>query len=173
MKNISILSILVLLCFSLSAQDWKFFSDTSITFTARYPSTWINKIKENKRVFFTSPAESENDNFRENVNVSVTYNDTFGTTLTIKDVIDPVLAGIKEKITNFNKENEQYFKWNNENTCELTYTGYPEKSEILVRIIQRFCFSKGRLFTVTYTSHSGNLSFKQTALKIMNSIVFK
>jgi hypothetical protein len=156
-----------------SAQEWKLFSDTTIEFTAKYPSSWTNKIKENKRVFFTSPAENENDNFRENINISVTYNKEFGSTITIKDIIAPVIESIKEKIPNFTKEDETYFTWNNVNTCELTYTGNPQNSESLVRMIQRFCFSKGRLFTVTYTSLANNIIHKQTAQKIINSIVFK
>jgi len=43
--------ILLLIPFSLLAQDWKTFDDTSVAFTAKYPSTWVNKIKDGKRVF--------------------------------------------------------------------------------------------------------------------------
>jgi len=53
-RTFYLLLILVLPCVS-NAQSWKIFADTGIAFTAKYPSSWVNKIKEEKRVFFYVP----------------------------------------------------------------------------------------------------------------------
>lgn len=173
MNRIYFLTILTFIHLTSSAQDWKLFSDTSIAFTAKYPSTWTNKIKENKRVFFTSPAESDNDTFFENVNISMTRNAAYGTELKIKDVIPAVLKELINTIDNFTKISERYFKWNTNDACELIYTGQPKNSDLQVKITQRFCFSEERLFTATYTSLTSNKISIQPAQEIMNSIIFK
>ncbi|MGB3008255.1 MAG: hypothetical protein WBC06_17200 [Chitinophagaceae bacterium] len=173
MNRLFLLTIMAFFSLATSAQEWKLFSDTSIAFTAQYPSTWTNKIKENKRVFFTSPAENDKDAFFENVNISMTRNAAYGTEIKINDVIPAVLNELTNTIDNFAKTTERYFKWNNNDACELIYTGQPKNSDLKVKITQRFCFSEGRLFTATYTSLVSNTVSIQTALKILNSIIFK
>ena len=172
MSRIHCFIILLLAPFSLLAQNWEVFNDTSFAFTAHYPPNWINKIKEGKRVFFTSPAESEKDNFFENVNISMTVNEAFGSSIKFKDVIPSVLETLSNTIDNFTKTTERYFLWNKSEACELIYTGNPKGSELEVKIIQWFGFSKGRLFTATYTSESSNTVYLQPAIKILKSIVF-
>lgn len=54
-----------------SAQTLKTFSNPTLPFTAKYPATWENKIKENNRVSFTSPLENAADTFRQNVNIGI------------------------------------------------------------------------------------------------------
>jgi hypothetical protein len=164
---------LLLLPFSLLAQEWKTFNDTAYDFTAKYPPEWVNKIKEGKRVFFTSPAESDKDVFFENVNISMTKNEAFGNGLVLKDVIPSVLEELTGAIDNFTKQTERYFKWNNSDACELIYTGSPKNSDLQVKITQWFCFSKGRLFTATYTSLVSNTVSIETAAKILKSISFR
>lgn len=66
--------LLLLLPVASYAQLLKTFNKPDILFTAKYPDNWVNKIKEGNRVFFTSPAESATDDFRQNINVSVTTN---------------------------------------------------------------------------------------------------
>jgi hypothetical protein len=46
-------------------------------------------------------------------------------------------------------------------------------SELKVKIIQWFCFSKGRLFTATYTAMASNTVYTAPALNILKSIVFR
>ncbi len=103
MYRLKFLLPLLLLPFSLLAQEWKTFNDTAYDFTAKYPPEWVNKIKEGKRVFFTSPAESDKDAFFENVNISMTKNETFGNGLLIKDAIPSVLEELAGAIDNFTK----------------------------------------------------------------------
>ncbi len=166
---------LLLLSFPLSllAQDWRIFKDTSCAFTAKYPPFWVNKIKEGKRVFFTSPSENENDDFLENVNISMTKNATYGTEIKIKDAVPSVLAELTNSLDDFSKTSERYFKWNNTDACEIIYTCKPKDSEMEIKITQWFCFSKQRLFTATYTAKSNNTVYQVPAENILNSIIFR
>ncbi len=155
------------------AQTWKTFKDSTILFTAKYPPTWVNKIKEGKRVFFTSPLESEQDNFAENINISVISNPQYGTTIKIRDAVPEVLETLKPAFTDFNLETQRFFKWNNVETCEIIYTGYNKQDEsIQVRITQWFCFYKTRLYTATYTAAAANTIYTEPARKILNSVIF-
>ncbi len=173
MNGIASFVLLLLLPFSLLAQEWKTFNDTSCSFTAKYPPAWVNKIKEGKRVFFTSPSENDNDVFFENVNISMSRNEAFGKETMIKESIPSVLQELAGAIDNFTKLTERYFKWNNSDACELIYTGQPKKSDMNVKITQWFCFSKGRLFTATYTALASNTVYTEPAMKILKSISFR
>lgn len=168
-----ILLIFILFPILSNAQEWKSFKDTTILFTAKYPSNWINKIKEGKRVFFTSPDESEKDDFYENVNINVTFNSDYGVKYKIADMFPAVTETLKASFTDFKSESQGNFKWNNTDAVEIVFSGYNKKSEQQrVRIIQWFCFYKGRLYTATFTSKADTEIHTETARKIMNSIVF-
>jgi hypothetical protein len=165
-------------CFTRSASqppaEWKSFADTAGMFTAQYPSTWKNKIKEGNRVFFTSPPENDKDSFFENVNISVTQNPAYGTSVKITDLFPLVTEQLKPAFRDFKSESQRFFKWNNMDACEIIYSGYNKMDESLrVRMTQWFCFYKTRLYTVTYTAVAGNTAYTETAKKIMSSIVFK
>lgn len=156
------------------AQDWKTFNQADILFTAKYPSTWINKIKEGKRVFFTSPAENDGDDFFQNINISVTTNPEYGTTLKVKDVIQDVVDKVKGSFNEFNEESRTSFKWNETDAFEITYTGNSKSDDALsVRITQRICFYKTRLYLLTYTALKNDDAHAATAKQIINTIKFK
>ncbi len=156
------------------AQEWKTFSRDSILFTAKYPENWVNKIKEGKRVFFTSPSEGTDDNFFENINISVNYNAEYGKSVKIKDVYASVTEELKKTLNEYTEESLQYFKWNNEDASELIYAGYSKSDASLkIRITQWFCFSNQNLYVATFTAHFNNNNHNAVAKKIMNSIVFK
>ncbi|MFZ1785803.1 MAG: hypothetical protein WAU23_11425 [Ferruginibacter sp.] len=156
------------------AQDWKIFTDTAGMFTASYPAIWDNKIKTGNRVFFTSPAEKEGDIFRQNVNISVSTNPEYGTSYTIKDVSADVLESVRKSFLSFNEESNTLITWNGIEACEITYTGYSKSDEqIWIRIKQRMCFYKTRLYLVTYVALAEEDVYKATAMKIINSIKFK
>lgn len=159
--------------FSVKAQSWKTFADTSVLFTAKYPSNWVNKIKENKRIFFTSPLENDKDLFAENINVSITKNPAYGSEIKITEIYPAVTDNLKPAFKEFALESQRYFKWNNTEACEIIYTGFNKIDEsIKVRMIQWFCFYKTRLYTVTYTSEAANNTYTADAKKIMAGIVF-
>ncbi len=154
--------------------DWKSFTDTAGYFTARYPANWVNKIKAGNRVFFTSPAESDTDNFYENINIGVTFDADFGVKYKIRDVYPDVIEQLKGNLNDFVLETQRYFNWNKTETCEIIYTGYSKQDESRkVRIKQWFCFYKMRLYTITYTSDASNTIYTEPATMIMNSIFIK
>jgi hypothetical protein len=166
--------LLLLLPLNVFAQSWKVFDQADILFTAKYPANWINKIKEGKRVFFTSPSESTDDAFAENINVSVSTDPSFGTSLKIKDVIQEVINNVKTTFDDFEEESRTELKWNGIDAYEITYTGNSKGADpTAVRITQRLCFYKTRLYLVTYTALKGGDNFAATAKQIINSIKFK
>jgi hypothetical protein len=166
--------LLLLLPLVSSAQDWKTFDQADILFTAKYPAGWVNKIKEGKRVFFTSPAESKTDVFFQNINISVTSNPEFGTTLKIKDFIQDIVDKVQSSFDAFKEESRASLKWNGLDAIEITYTGDTKSGDVLsVRITQRLCFYKTRLYLVTYTALKNDDVYAATAKQIINSIKFK
>ena len=155
-------------------QDWKLFTDTAGQFTAQYPATWTNKIKQGNRVFFTSPADSTGDNFLENINVSVSQKAGYGTQIKIKDLFPAVTGGIKKQFIDFTEEGLRYFKWNNADAAELIYSGHNKlDSSIKIRTTQWYCFYKSRLYIVTFVASFDNNAQNETAHKIMSGIIFK
>ncbi len=167
--------LLVLLLPLLSfGQDWKKFTDTAGNFTATYPSSWVNKIKQGNRVFFTSPSSGESDSFYENINIAVTYNKAYGGDTKIKDLFPDVVTQISGSFRDFKEESLRYFKWNNMNAAELIYSGYNKTDEsVKVRCTQWFCFYNSKLYLVTFVSDAGTDIHNKTAQKIMSSIIFK
>lgn len=166
--------ILPLVTASAAAQNWKTFSNDSILFTAKYPDNWVNKIKEGKRVFFTSPVENARDNFKENINVNVLQNEAFGTSITISEALNKMTAQLRTVIAEFTEESSRSFKWNGADAREIIYTGYSKNDLTLkARFTQWFCFYKKRLYTLTFTAAAGNTTHNATAKKIIESIQFK
>lgn len=155
-------------------EGWHSFTDTAGKFLAKYPPDWKNKIKEGNRVFFTSPADSAGDRFFENINIAVSQNPAYGTSVKIKDLFPSVMEKIEPAFREFKNEGQRFFKWNNTDAAEIIYSGYNKTDESLrVRMTQWFCFYKTRLYTVTYTAAAANSSHTATAAKIMGSIFFK
>ena len=173
MNRLLICLLLLLPAFSF-AQDWKTFDQADILFTAKYPANWINKIKEGKRVFFTSPSENDSDDFFQNINIAVTTNPKFGTTVKIKDVIQDIVDKVQGSFNEFNEEARNSYKWNGMDAFEITYTGNTKSGDATsVRITQRICFYKTRLYLLTYTALKSGDVFAATAKQIINTIKFK
>jgi hypothetical protein len=167
MKPIVIFTAIILLPLLSGAQTLKTFADTSILFSAKYPANWVNKIKEDKRVFFTSPSDDEN------VNIGVTKNPLFGTSVKVTSIYPAILEDLKSFFIELNEESHRFFKWNNTDACEIIYSGHYKQDETLnIRIIQWFCFYKTRLYTVTFTAEAAKNNHNAEALAIMKSIVF-
>jgi hypothetical protein len=174
MLRLAVLFVLSLPVVSASGQQWKNFYDTTIAFTAKYPPNWVNKIKEDKRVFFTSPADDAADTFFENVNIGVSQNPEFGVTLKIKDAVPSILENVESAFTEFKLETERYFTWNKSDACEIIYTGFIKTNpDLQLRMTQWFCFYKTRLYTVTFTALINTNLHTATARKIMTGIVFR
>lgn len=155
-------------------QEWKTFTDTAGKFTAKYPPTWINKVKEGNRIFFTSPPDNALDDFFENINITVTQRTGYGTEIKLKALFPAVTDAIKKQFTNFTEESLRFFKWNGMDAAELVYSGNNKLDEsIRIRTTQWYCFYKSRLYLVTFVADAYKISHNETARKIMTSIKFK
>ena len=167
-------TILILMIPSIAfTQEWKAFTDTSGKFTAKYPSTWINKIKQGNRVFFTSPADSDGDKFFENINISVTENPEFNSAK-VAELFPTVTNGLKKQFSEFKEESLRFFKWNNTDAAEIVYSGtVGNDTSVKVRSKQWYCFYKSRLYIATFVASADQSKHNETANKIMNSIIFK
>jgi len=172
--HLLLIAVAIIFTASIHAQQWKTFSNDTILFTAKYPGNWTNKIKEDKRIYFTSPLDNDKDDFTENVNIGVSFNDEFGTVLKIDDLAPSVLSEVGKIISDLKKESQRKFKWNNTDAIEIIYTGhsdsYPKER---VRFTQWLCFYKKRLYVATFSAVATVSKHNVTAKKIMESVVFK
>ena len=174
MRRSNFLLLIILFPLFSIGQNWKTFIDTAGKFTAQYPSNWVNKIKEGNRVFFTSPSDGDSDNFYENINISVSQKPGYGTGLRIRDLFPTVTEGLKKQFVKFKDEGLRYFMWNNIEAAEIIYSGTNKIDETLkIRTTQWYCFYKSRLYIATFVASENNHNHDATALKIMNSILFK
>jgi len=168
--------LLLLLCFFIGittaqAQTWIKFTDVEGKFTTKYPDNWEKKIKENNRVFFTSPKEDESDDFRQNVNISVTYSeDLVGSKL--RTLVPSVLKTIENKYDGYKFISGKYFKWNGVEAYEYNYSIKQSGLSFDAGITQWMSIREGSIYMVTYTAPVGPDDMRETALKIMRSIVF-
>ncbi len=175
MQRFVFILIIILLPFSVFSQDWKSFTDTAGMFTAKYPADWKNKIKANNRVFFTSPPQTETDDFFENININVSENDEYyGNGAKVDDLFPSTMDAIKEEFKEFTDEGTTFFKWNKIRAVEVKYSGYSKSDDALkVRVVQWFCYYKSRFYLATYVSKFDDTFHTETARKILKSIVFK
>lgn len=175
MKKIRVIMLPLLFTATVAAaQQWKTFSADSILFTAKYPDNWVNKVKEGKRVFFTSPLDNAKDNFKENINIKAVYNEAFGTTLKIKETVPEIIAELQKAITDYTEESQRNFTLNGADAVEIIYTGYAASDlSLKARFTQWFCFYKSRLYTLTFAAAADNNTHNATAKKIMESVKFK
>lgn len=153
------------------AQEWKKFTDTAGNFTAVFPDTWTPKIKENNHVFFTSPAEGDNDMFRQNINIIVTKSDALNG-FTIRDLVPDLLKNLETQYDNYELISNKYFKWNGNESFEAVYNIIQNGDTTSYRIKQWMYLTNGVFYVVTYTAVSGPDAMAVTAEKILNSIKF-
>ncbi len=171
MKRLILLSLFISLLANANAQTWKTFRDTAGFYTASYPDTWENKIKEGNRVFFTSPAESTDDKFRQNINISANLSPDLAN-YKIRELIPDVESSIKTAYENYQKISSRYFTWNGAGAYEYVYSFTQTGVDYVIRIKQWMCIKKGALYMITYTAAAGPDNMAATAGKIMNSIKF-
>jgi hypothetical protein len=127
MKNLLLLVLSMAIVNNLRAQqtsitNWLTQTDTLHDFSFTYPSDWTLKLPgTNTRFFVTSPKETDNDDFRENVNciARVLEQKNF----TIKMAEREIKESLAEKLKDFNVLRLEYFTWNGSETLEIDYTG--------------------------------------------------
>lgn len=171
MKRFILFLLFITIINNTQAQTWKTFRDTAGYFTASYPDTWVNKIKEGNRVFFTSPEEVADDNFRQNINISANPSPGLSK-YKIRDLIGEVETSIEGQYENYTKISGRYFVWNGVETYEYIYSISQAGLDTKIKIKQWMCVKKGVLYMITYTALVGEDKMLATADRIMISIKF-
>ncbi len=172
MRSICIF-ILVLFSDISEAQIKKTYENKSPNFSVKYPDDWKNKVKEGGRVFFTSPVESDQDTFSENINIGYRLNKDKSNIADLGNQYESLVEYIKPSFNDFKLISHEVLKVNNEKVLELAYEGKLKSQEtILLHFTQRFSFNNGYLFTLTLTELAGVNKWHTKAVEIMNSLKF-
>jgi hypothetical protein len=163
---------------SLSAQksntfiEWVTYTDSLYNFTVLHPSDWEFKTPgTSTRFFVTSYADSDTDNFRENVNCIVRKIEQ--TDFKISQAEDALKKSLGEKLKNFTIINSVYSQWNDAETLEMEYscTRTSNGTEFRVHNLQRMAVVNGILFTLTYTAEEGSYNkYIGTVKKVIASL---
>lgn len=155
------------------AQIKKTYENKSPNFSVKYPDDWKNKVKEGGRVFFTSPVESDQDTFSENINIGYQLNKDKSNITDLNNQYESLVEYIKPSFNDFKLISHEVLKVNNEKVLELAYEGKLKSQEtILLHFTQRFSFNNGYLFTLTLTEIAGVNKWHAKAMEIMNSLKF-
>jgi hypothetical protein len=158
---------------NLNNQKWLTYLDTANNITVEYPANWVLKTTNPNAAFMvTSPTESINDLFKENINVIVRKLPNAGVDTKLQDIVNAVEAKIPTAVDNFVKYYSKIIKWLDVDASEFSYGGKIKTDGTQVVLIQRIAISQGRLILATYTSEGGREDiFKETALKIIDRIM--
>lgn len=158
-----------------AAQNLVKYSNESIPFTTYYPSDWETKVKTGNRVFFTSPADNDDDNFSENVNIGSKEGKGFTNTFMNPQMGSSILESLKTSFTDFKLEKKSHYKFNGCSAMDVSYTVI--MSEVLpgqpIKIRQIMFGKNGVLWTLTFTSKAGDKTWDAAADKIMKSVVVR
>jgi hypothetical protein len=157
---------------NLDTQKWVSHLDTANYITVEYPANWVLKTSNQKAAFMvTSPVESVNDIFKENINVIVKQLPNAGVGTKLQDIVNAVEAKIPTSVDNFVKYYSKTVKWLGVDAQEFSYGGKSKTEGKEVVFMQRIAINLGRLVLATYTSEGGKEDiYKETAFKIIRTI---
>jgi hypothetical protein len=153
-------------------QEWLSHTDAVHNITVKYPGDWILKTTNEKAVFVvTAPVESDEDLFRENINVIVRELPKGGEGVKMQDIADAVESKIPTAVDNFVLNYSKTIKWLGTDAKEVSYSGNSKSGGMAISFVQRIAINKGRLVLATYTGEGGRTDkYKETALKIISTI---
>ncbi len=172
------LSLLLALCspLALLAQSadtaWRLYKHPDALFSLRYPPGWSTRTDESGRVFFTSPLQSENDNFRENINISASKSPG----LTQQDLLNgaaDIIADLKANMTDFELLEQKTWPQSGAEGLQFTYKAHiPSIGDLDLQFVQRFFIKGPTLYTITFTGLSFDASLRAAGMRLLNSIRF-
>ncbi len=148
------------------------YSDPQGRFTIGYPTNWTFKSNsESAVVQITSPKETDDDNFRQNVNLQI--EDMSGKTMTVDQYVKSNIDGVKESIKNYREVSSMFFNRNGSRAYEIVYKGKYGDMTYEVQIKQLFTIVNNKAYILTYISKVDERdAFETTANKIFNSFKY-
>ncbi len=151
---------------------WRPYKHPKGLFSLRYPPGWATRTDDNGRVFFTSPLQTDTDNFRENVNISAAASPG----LTQQDLLNGVadiIADIKANMNDFELLEQKTWPQSGLKGLQITYKAkIPSLGEFDLQFVQRFFVKGPTLYTITFTSLSSDASLQASGMRLLNSIRF-
>lgn len=153
-------------------EGWRIQRDSVYNFTFLYPDSWTLKLPgTTTRFFVTSKAESDTDQFRENVNCIARQLQQKD--FKVSDAADDIKKTLAENLKEYTLIHSGYSTWNNAETLTLEYTCSQESNgnKYNLHLLQKIAVVKGILFTFTYTADAAKYDkFLTTINKIINSV---
>jgi hypothetical protein len=156
---------------SSNKEQWQYINDSVYHFTIAYPTSWtLKQPGTNTRFFFTSPLETANDIFRENLNCIARKLDIPG--FSVFTAEQTIKERLNESIKDFKLISTLKSKWFGADALELIYTRTSESDGVkyLLKIYQKIAAIGDVMYTFTYTAEEKQYTvFDPTIKKIMES----
>lgn len=152
------------------SEDWKTVKEKS--FTINYPATWNldQSGQMGTSLMLFSPVESEQDKFRENVNVII--QDLKGMDIDLDKYTKISEDQVKNLITNSKIVESNRIKNGNSEYHKIIYTG--EQGLFKLTFEQYYLIKKDKAYILTFTSEQDKYEdFKETGEEILNSFQLK
>lgn len=147
------------------------YSDPQGRFTIGYPKAWtLNEKPDNAIIQITSPKESDEDNFRQNLNLQI---ETVTSSMTVDQYVKSNMDGVKDAMKDYREVSSMYFNRNGSRAFEVVYKGKYGAITYDIQIKQLFTIVNSKAYILTYVSKVDERdAFETTANKIFNSFKY-
>jgi len=152
------------------ADDWKTLNQT--TYSIQYPSTWeLNQSRERGTSFILfSPLESNEDKFKENVNLLV--QDLTGHNIDLNKYAEISEGQVKTMITNSTLIESKRIKNGSDEYHKMIYTG--DQGVFHLKFEQYYWVANEKAYILTFTSEQDKFAdFKEIGENILNTFRLK
>jgi hypothetical protein len=151
---------------------WKSYTDSASSFNVQYPSDWFLKLTSEKAVFvLKSPAESEADNFLENINLIIRYLPA-ASKISIEDFGKITIDALKKKYSTFAIKSSKKITWLNKDAWESKYEFV--ENGMTVSVMQMLLFYNDNLYACTYSAQGNKTDiYFEMANEIFNRMSVK
>ncbi|MBY0476313.1 MAG: hypothetical protein K2Q24_01600 [Chitinophagaceae bacterium] len=154
-----------------SSSELKKYSDPQGRFTIGYPGDWKFEDKtENAVIQITSPAENDNDKFRQYLNLQI---ETLSGGTNIEEYVKTNMDGVKDLVKGYREVSSMYFNRNGAKAYQIIYKGKYGDMTYDIQIKQLFAIANGKGYVLTYISKEDERdAFETTANKIFNTFKY-
>ena len=152
------------------AGDWKVYEQSA--YSISYPPTWELNLsgQMGATLFIFSPLESDNDTFKENINLMI--QDLSGLNLDLDNYTEISEEQIRTLMTNSSMVESKRMKNDKGEYHKLIYTG--DQGVFHLTYEQYYWIISDKAYILTFTSEQDKYAkYKETGEKILNSFVLK